>query len=105
MRLAEGAAGAAGSLATVLGTVPALLLMTLLTGVPLLGAAHALRSLLQGVRPLQDEKAVSRQPRYLKSCCQSAKLHGRFQYVVAVLRDIVDCAKFVAVGRLGRSKH
>ena len=50
MRLAEGAAGAAGSLAPALGTLPALLLATLATVLPALAGYYALRSFLRSVR-------------------------------------------------------
>ena len=50
VRLAEGVAGAAGSLVPALGTLPALLLAMLALGIPSLGAYYALRSLLQTVR-------------------------------------------------------
>ncbi len=50
VRLAEGAAGAAGSLAPALGTLPALLLATLATLLPALAGYYALRSFLRLVR-------------------------------------------------------
>ena len=52
MRLAEGAAGAAGSLAPALGTLPALLLATLALALPALAGYYALRSFLRAVRCL-----------------------------------------------------
>ena len=55
-RLAEGAAGAAGSLAPVLGTLPALLLATLALALPALASYYALRSFLRSVRPAVDKR-------------------------------------------------